>query len=81
MTRLHHSSITIYGITPTQRVKVVTPEVHCPACGRLCTFRLGVHFDHERSCGDCNICWEPRETYLLVTDEMTTHAARPQGDV
>jgi hypothetical protein len=53
----------------------------CPKCGGLETFwRHGVHFDHERYCGECQESYDPSEEYekylawererkLLITDK------------
>ena len=47
-------------------IRTVTPQAHCPSCGRVGGRRRGVGFDHELRCGDCNLSWEPGRSYTLV---------------
>lgn len=46
----------------------------CPRCSRLCYFRRGVHFEHQRRCGECRICWDP-------TDEEEYRALLPKPPI
>ena len=41
----------------------------CPNCGSKNThWRTGVHFEHERMCGECDgPAWEPEERYAKCT--------------
>lgn len=43
----------------------------CPLCGEKNTFqRHGMHFDHERYCGDCRRAYDPEEGFeKWLTDE------------
>lgn len=35
------------------------PSSHCPRCGKFANYRRGLHYEHLRQCGNCDLSWCP----------------------
>lgn len=48
------------------RAKAVIANYNCPKCSLPGHQRLGIYFDREWRCADCEISWEPGLNYLYL---------------
>ena len=58
------------GTVKRRVVRKIKTGLLCPLCGQKAFWRHGMHFDHEKRCGDCNVSWEPGEEKQFFADEL-----------